>query len=450
MANSLRQEKIKSVSVSGLFRRFNHEIRFDDENDIVIVTAPNGFGKTAMLRIIDSIFSKRLSLFWKLSFDEIVVRLQSGKQITIGRQTQSLFPEEIEKENPGLFISAEGFGDEDAFYELPSSATSKNLRMLERRLPIEQTGPDTWLDYSSDQYLSTAEVIDLYGVRLSDRTRGALQLPEQISVALASIETHLVETQRLLALNEKRSVTSRRESRNIKPPSVVEKDAADLAVRIGEVLQEYANQSQQLDQSFPKRIIEFKAGHVTSQPEIKKRLQKLNEKRDELVSAGLIGASIGAPIASTDSFPDEQVRKILSIYIEDTEQKLSVFDEMYKKIRIFKEILDEHFSFKKISISPKHGIQAIDQDTGEVIPLSELSSGEQHELVLIYELLFKVKDGSLILIDEPELSLHVAWQKRFISDLQKIQKLKPLEVIIATHSPQIINDRWDLVQELSA
>ena len=115
-----------------------------------------------------------------------------------------------------------------------------------------------------------------------------------------------------------------------------------------------------------------------------------------------------------------------------------------------KQILDEHFSFKTISINPEKGISAIDNDSEEAIPLSELSSGEQHELVLIYELLFKVEDGAVILIDEPELSLHVSWQKRFISDLQKIQNLKKMNVVIATHSPQVINDNWDLVQDLTS
>lgn len=44
----------------------------------------------------------------------------------------------------------------------------------------------------------------------------------------------------------------------------------------------------------------------------------------------------------------------------------------------------------------------------------------------------------MILIDEPELSLHVAWQKKFIDDLFNIIKNKKINVIIATHSPYII------------
>jgi predicted ATP-binding protein involved in virulence len=79
---------------------------------------------------------------------------------------------------------------------------------------------------------------------------------------------------------------------------------------------------------------------------------------------------------------------------------------------------------------------------------TDLSSGEQHELVMLYELLFKVKPNSLILIDEPELSLHLAWQVQFLKDLQAIIKLADFDVLIATHAPGIIDDRWDLTVEL--
>jgi predicted ATP-binding protein involved in virulence len=52
------------------------------------------------------------------------------------------------------------------------------------------------------------------------------------------------------------------------------------------------------------------------------------------------------------------------------------------------------------------------------------------------------------LIDEPELSLHVGWQVQFLKDLQDIVKLADLDILMATHSPDIIQDRWDLTVEL--
>lgn len=82
------------------------------------------------------------------------------------------------------------------------------------------------------------------------------------------------------------------------------------------------------------------------------------------------------------------------------------------------------------------------------LALGDLSSGEQQEVVLLYELLFKVKAGTLVLIDEPELSLHVVWQKQFLDDLFKIIELQKINIVVATHSPQIINNHWDLTVDL--
>jgi predicted ATP-binding protein involved in virulence len=71
-------------------------------------------------------------------------------------------------------------------------------------------------------------------------------------------------------------------------------------------------------------------------------------------------------------------------------------------------------------------------------------------LVLLYELLFLVSPDSLVMIDEPEISLHVAWQQEFLNDLSTIIDQTLFDALIATHSPQIIHDRWDLTVELAA
>lgn len=446
-------EKLKSISVKGLFRRFDHTLSFGEEDDLVIVTAPNGYGKTAMLRIIDAIFKKKYFLLRKMAFESIEVSFYSGKSIQIFRDGEGLFPEidsEKQFKTSKVTITTKGFGGDQQTFNIQNRPASNDIRALERILPLERIGPNVWLDYSTDRHLNAEEIIELYSDRLPGQFSNSQKIPEWLLTALDSIKTHLVETQRLLLLNAGEDGRGMGRSRMAMSSPVVEKNAQDLKQKIGRVLQRYANESQKLDQSFPKRVIDFRASHVGEEGEVRQRLQDLSEKREDLVSAGLFGAVASDHIQPTDILSEEQVRRILSIYIEDTEKKLSVFDDMYGRIRLFKQIINEHFAFKKIEIDADVGIKAIDTEQNSIIPLSELSSGEQHELVLIYELLFIVDDGSVILIDEPELSLHVAWQKRFISNIQKIQSLKSLEVIIATHSPQIINDRWDLVQELRA
>ena len=65
--------------------------------------------------------------------------------------------------------------------------------------------------------------------------------------------------------------------------------------------------------------------------------------------------------------------------------------------------------------------------------------------MLHYDLLFRVRPNTLVLIDEPELSLHVAWQKKFLPDLLKIVATAQFDVVLATHSPFIVGDRSDLM-----
>lgn len=71
----------------------------------------------------------------------------------------------------------------------------------------------------------------------------------------------------------------------------------------------------------------------------------------------------------------------------------------------------------------------------------ELSSGEQNRVSLAVKILAHAEDGMLILIDEPEISLHMQWQSEFHSFLTAIlEGYKNYHAIIATHSPVIVSE----------
>ncbi|MCY1555546.1 AAA ATPase domain protein [compost metagenome] len=69
-------------------------------------------------------------------------------------------------------------------------------------------------------------------------------------------------------------------------------------------------------------------------------------------------------------------------------------------------------------------------------------------MILFYELIFKSARGDLIFIDEPEASLHISWQNKFIDDLKEITSINKVSIVIATHSPDSIGENWDLKVEL--
>jgi predicted ATP-binding protein involved in virulence len=124
-----------------------------------------------------------------------------------------------------------------------------------------------------------------------------------------------------------------------------------------------------------------------------------------------------------------------------------MFDRLSEKISLLTAIINTRFNYKRLDITRDEGF-VFTTSQRRILPPDKLSTGEQHMIMLLYELLFKVRPDSLILIDEPELSMHIVWQQHFIHDLQDIIRLTGFDVLIATHSPQIIHDRWDLAVEL--
>ncbi|RYB01486.1 AAA family ATPase [Lichenibacterium ramalinae] len=78
-----------------------------------------------------------------------------------------------------------------------------------------------------------------------------------------------------------------------------------------------------------------------------------------------------------------------------------------------------------------------------------LSSGERQLFVLITSLMFNddKRQAQILIIDEPELSLHLKWQEMFIESLQEANP--EVQLIMATHSPAIILDRDEKCVDLS-
>ena len=174
-------------------------------------------------------------------------------------------------------------------------------------------------------------------------------------------------------------------------------------------------------------------------------MEELEKKRTRLVALGILDKESGARALTADDVV--AAPEALTIYVEDTKEKLDVFDDLAIRVGQLMDIVNSRFTYKGLALSREHGF-LVRTRSGEPIKLEDLSSGEQHELVVLYELLFRVPRGGLVLVDEPEISLHVGWQSRFLADLINIMALNKSYGVVATHSPVIIGNRGDLTQEL--
>lgn len=112
----------------------------------------------------------------------------------------------------------------------------------------------------------------------------------------------------------------------------------------------------------------------------------------------------------------------------------------------FQDMVDSLFQDTHKTID-RHSNELQFQQGGDLLTPYQLSSGEKQLLVILTTVLVQDQQHYALLMDEPEVSLHVEWQQRLI---QLIRQLNPnTQVILSTHSPALIMDGWtDVVTEV--
>lgn len=465
-----RAPRLSDIRVRGLFGVFNHFITLKSNDGITIIHGPNGVGKTRLLQLVAALAGGRLSTLRRTPFENLELVFDDGSTFLVEpapRPTQQSLDDALVPSPPvGLpliHISLTRPGGAHTATTFPSADSAAVSRMgvrdiarnIDLNLPfLTQLDSDTWEDGRTGELLSLDEIMERYGAMLPFPTRPAVHdLPEEITRFLNQLSITFIDTQRLTIRDTQRTRASENDPRRYRTSNqpapfvpTVHRYAQDLSRQIERHLADYAGLAARLDRTFPQRALRPYGPESESEAEtIRAKYDDLKTLRDRLTSAGILEPSDELEWPARTLKAAE--RHFLNLYFDDTRQKLSVFAPLLEKLELLVEMLDKRFLFKSMRIDRERGYYFLGAH-GHRIPPSALSSGEQHELVFAYRLLFEAVPGSLILIDEPEISLNVAWQQGFIRDLMRIRKLTSLEFLIATHSPQIIHDRWDLAQAL--
>ena len=119
-----------------------------------------------------------------------------------------------------------------------------------------------------------------------------------------------------------------------------------------------------------------------------------------------------------------------------------------KRIEIFVDVCNKYLMYKKLNYDPKKIILNIVTHNGKEIELEQLSSGEKQLISVFSKVILEEKKKLIVLFDEPELSLSLNWQKKFIYDLSKVDRC---DLIIAmTHSPFIFDRLFDNTFDLES
>lgn len=438
---------LTTASVKGLLGEFDHTIKLEADWQFAIAYGLNGVGKTRFLELINAVVNlnyDRLAASW---FTTLKLTDDTGSSLFVSKIETIQSEEALDEDVSGSIVYqfSDANRNESIEWAAPVAddiAIRKRVARLSPYVPVPGVA-ELWRDPSDGELIEWGELRRRYGAPRNRRLVHAGP-PAELQAFLDRNTTYLIETQRLTTI----PIPSNRHRPDVQssPQWNVDAYAGDLKQRIERSLADNSLASQRLDRSFPKRIIDQHVEDALTEEAIRSEYQSQDERRERLVGIGLTSAGMDVPLPDRALAPWQ--RAVLTTYLKDNAEKLSTFDDLLRRITLLEELVNARFLRKRIVINADNGLTVESLTTGHTLPPSGLSTGEQHELVLMYNLLFRVKPGALVLIDEPEISLHVTWQKNFIADVSRVAELRGFRFVVATHSPQIIGAWWSRTKEL--
>ena len=408
--------RITKVSVEKLFGIFDHEIPLNQDSRITIIHGPNGVGKTVLLNMLHGLFHYEYERIGKMiPFRQFRIEFEDGAFIT-GEKSADNRELSIQYDD-GTGTEFEPFEPRfvsDVYEEIHDHAPSdkSNIHLLEdfyeNHSYLEDVPDKRSLDQNPDMHTKR------YG-----------KTPEWF--------WHIRKGTRIVLIHTQRLQSDLFDEYGLPRPDVVygagdvpASTVIDLSRRFEKYVGDYVSNDE--------------LGCFVADFASWEKLNELAEKRaaieTELAEAGVLKDEelIESRLKELREQLQLQFQQIVNMH-QDT--------EFVRELLLFRDIINGRLLFKSLDItSIDEGFWFV-ADDGSKVPLYALSSGEQNLIVLYYQLLFEIQPDTLVMIDEPELSMNVVWQRNFLKDLQRIIELRKFDVLVATHSPQIIHDKWD-------
>lgn len=133
---------------------------------------------------------------------------------------------------------------------------------------------------------------------------------------------------------------------------------------------------------------------------------------------------------------------VVSPYIESINAKLKALEKVEKTINLFIDTINDYYTNKEIRFHLNTGLtlyQKNDKQRFDEIEFDWLSSGEKQLLLLLINSITSADDATIFIIDEPEISLNIKWQRKLIQTLLKFSEDKNTQFILATHSFELLS-----------
>lgn len=406
---------IKHVSIEGLWDVKSFDTDF--KRDINILIGQNGSNKTTFLSLIEACLMVELRTLQKIPFKSVKLFLSSlnceDKTLSIERsQTQDhlvfkyYLPDKMDPVELRVF---------DEYEERPWRPSGSGIMRdytIRLREEIATFVKMSWLsvdrqDVDVDERRPRANVVD---TKLNDLLRELViykqAITEQINKQTMDLNSQVLS----LLLYDDNTDNFNTDNLN----KFMAMDPQEMQTNLFRVFGRMG------------KVDEFR-------DRIKDHIQKLIDAINRVKSGGNLQINDVAPLVLINK--TIKMLDYSKIYKDACDSILEPL-ETYKKT-LGKFIKDKTFSFSEENgyLTIHYSNKDVNKEHGSFLRPQYLSSGEKQLLILLTQTLLEEKQPYIFIADEPELSLHIEWQRNIIGAINQINP--NAQIIVATHSPEI-------------